>query len=151
MENYNNNVFELYIFRHGRVQSVKLLEETPNSNNDPSRPGKSATVAFIDIRSASKALRNVRTVGSQPIHISYYEPGSAPPPPPSFPPPHNNHGDNKFEASVNSSEPLVAPTQGNLNSNATPNNIAVVTNNCIPNSSGPGMYRQRFSGQHGYD
>ncbi|XP_035714893.1 protein split ends isoform X4 [Folsomia candida] len=124
--------------RHGRIQSVKLLEEV-NSNNG-GRPGKSATIAFIDIRSASKALRNVRTVAGQPIHISYYEPGSAPPP--SFPP-HNSHG----EASVNSSETLVSPSQGNPSSNATTNNNVVVTNNCIPSTPGPGMYRQqRFSG-----
>lgn len=64
--NNNNGVFELP-YRHGRIQSVKLLEEV-NSNNG-GRPGKSATIAFIDIRSASKALRNVRTVAGELILI----------------------------------------------------------------------------------
>lgn len=109
-------------------------------NNNGGRSGKSATVAFIDIRSASKALRSVRTVSGQPIHISYYEPGSTPFPPPSLPP---------TEASVSPPEPLGAASQGN-SANAAPNNIPVVNNNCIPNSPVPGMYRQRFPVQHGY-
>jgi len=39
------------------------------------RGGKNATVAFIDIRSATKALRSVHSMGGQPLQITYHEPG----------------------------------------------------------------------------
>lgn len=59
--------------RHGRVQSVKFLGEDGRGG----KSGGGATVAFIDVRSATKALRAVHSMAGQPLHIQYHEPGSA--------------------------------------------------------------------------
>lgn len=126
--------------RHGPVQNVKLLpEDTSGSGGSVSggnggvRSGKSATVAFIDIRSAAKAFRAVHSMAGQPLDISYHEPGSVPP----------------------RCHPPIDPTP------ETPSDIPVVigkgnTSNCnsnspgLHNSPGPSVYRQqRFPLQHG--
>lgn len=39
---------------------------------------KNATVSFIDIKSAAKALRGTYNLGGQSLHIKYYEPNAVP-------------------------------------------------------------------------
>lgn len=81
IELINQLLLSLLTFRHGRVQSVKMLSE----ENSPAHgvrgmsnggSGHGATVSFIDIRSASKALRAGPTLSGQALQIAYHEPGS---------------------------------------------------------------------------
>jgi hypothetical protein len=137
----------MLICRHGRVQSVKVLsdETTCSSNGGPLRQIKNATVAFIDIRSASKALRNVRSIGGQPIHITYHEPGSVS---------RNSlqplEPQNIVDVPSNPSDSPVTPCQNSINQTVAGIGAGSGTNtNCIPGSTGGVIYRQRFSGQHG--
>lgn len=131
--------------RHGRVQSVKLLSEDTSASaggsisggNGGVRSGKSATVAFIDIRSAAKALRAVHSMAGQPLDINYHEPGSIPP---RCHPPIDPHPIPETPSDI----PVVigqGSTSNNVNSNQSPG---------MHNSPGPSVYRQqRFPLQHG--
>ena len=86
--------FWWYIFlifcSYGRVQSVKLL---PRLKEEDGSTGLSATVAFMDIKSASKAHNMEHKLDERCLSTEYYEPaaipgGSAAPiyaPPPRFP------------------------------------------------------------------
>lgn len=79
-------------FRYGRVQSVKLLprgEECPGDGSSgceagseagsggsagSSSQGASATVAFMDIKSAAKAHATEHTLDERSLTTQYYEP-----------------------------------------------------------------------------
>ena len=75
---------------YGRVQSVKLL---PRLKEEDGSTGLCATVAFMDIKSASKAHNMEHKLDERCLSTEYYEPaaipgGSAAPiyaPPPRFP------------------------------------------------------------------
>ena len=56
-----------FLFRYGKIQSVKLV-----SQKDVERP--SATVAFMDIKSASKAHNTVNKLDGVPVLTEYSEP-----------------------------------------------------------------------------
>jgi len=134
--------------RHGRVQSVKLLSDDklcPN-NGGQLRSIKNATVAFIDIRSASKALRNVRAICGQPIEIQYHEPGSVAS--------HNSIRSTELQTPVDSasisSDSCVVPINNSINQSSPTLGVGSGNNNCIPGPTNAGIYRQVFSGQHGY-
>ena len=77
----------LYYFRYGRVQSVKFLH---NEGDGP----VSAAVAFVDIRSASKAHNAINKCEDRTLKTDYYEPAclggrSIAYPPPTVTPSHN--------------------------------------------------------------
>jgi len=76
---YQNDNLVFFNFRHGRVQSVKLLSEDSSPSNGvrslATGNGQRATVSYIDIRSASKALRAGPTLSGQTLQIAYHEPG----------------------------------------------------------------------------
>ena len=143
-----------YCFRHGRVQSVKFLSDDSSSavsaisgGNCGVRTGKSATVAFIDIRSAAKALRSVHSMAGQPLQISYHEPGSVPPRIIQASE-HSSPGDSIAATAANetSTNPVSSVPAGNTSGVSGPG----ITNGPNPNVSGPCLYRQqRFPVQHG--
>lgn len=64
-------------YRYGRVQSIKLL---PGSGGS-----LCATVAFMDIKSASKAHNSEQKLDEHVLSTEYYEPSSYTAPQPRFP------------------------------------------------------------------
>ncbi len=142
-------------FRHGRVQSVKLLSDETSSSpsgGNGVRGTSSATVSFIDIRSASKALRAVPTLSGQPLQITYHEPGSVPSSRGTLPPdplssPARILGDSVSSVTINSE------ISGAPNSSNTPTQPPPPQGNSNgpggPPGSGAGNSYRRFPMQHG--
>ncbi|XP_060804882.1 protein split ends isoform X2 [Amyelois transitella] len=68
--------------RYGRVQNVKLLGRTESANAIPAPSGGSsgvcATVAFMDIKSASKAHNAEHVLDERTLTTEYYEPAAIP-------------------------------------------------------------------------
>lgn len=63
--------------RYGKVQSVKILPRSKteeSNNNNGSSSSVSATVAFIDIRSAAKAHNSENKIEERTLKTDYYEP-----------------------------------------------------------------------------
>lgn len=58
--------------RYGRVQSVKVLAK--NKEDEVNTNGLCATIAFIDIKSASKAHSGDNKVDERTLKTEYYEP-----------------------------------------------------------------------------
>ncbi|XP_033609160.1 protein split ends isoform X5 [Cryptotermes secundus] len=89
-ENIREDRIREHFKRYGRVQSVKLL---PRLKEEDGSTGLCATVAFMDIKSASKAHNMEHKLDDRCLSTEYYEPaaipgGSAAPiyaPPPRFP------------------------------------------------------------------
>ena len=55
-------------FRYGKIQSVKFIED---------ENGKAAIVAFMDIKSASKAHSSSNEIGGNVVHTEYSEASGA--------------------------------------------------------------------------
>ncbi|KPJ18739.1 Msx2-interacting protein [Papilio machaon] len=67
--------------RYGRVQNVKLLGRMENANagaNGTTISGFCATVAFMDIKSASKAHNAEHVLDERTLTTEYYEPAAIP-------------------------------------------------------------------------
>ncbi|XP_045775144.1 protein split ends isoform X9 [Maniola jurtina] len=67
--------------RYGRVQNVKLLgrmESASASSNASANSGVCATVAFMDIKSASKAHNVEHVLDERTLTTEYYEPAAIP-------------------------------------------------------------------------
>lgn len=65
----------LLVIRYGKVQSVKILPARIGENaNNSSGNTVCATVAFIDIRSASKAHNGENKIEDKTLKTDYYEP-----------------------------------------------------------------------------
>ncbi|KAJ2945658.1 hypothetical protein O0L34_g491 [Tuta absoluta] len=67
--------------RYGRVQNVKLLGRTETATAGPNGvavSGVCATVAFMDIKSASKAHNAEHVVDERTLTTEYYEPAAIP-------------------------------------------------------------------------
>ncbi|XP_045451498.1 msx2-interacting protein-like [Melitaea cinxia] len=67
--------------RYGRVQNVKLLGrmESPSATtNGSANSGVCATVAFMDIKSASKAHNVEHVLDERTLTTEYYEPAAIP-------------------------------------------------------------------------
>ncbi|XP_049875909.1 protein split ends-like [Pectinophora gossypiella] len=67
--------------RYGRVQNVKLLGRTENATTGPNGvavSGVCATVAFMDIKSASKAHNAEHVLDERTLTTEYYEPAAIP-------------------------------------------------------------------------
>ncbi|KAG1661257.1 Protein split ends [Nymphon striatum] len=67
-----SNVLLLLSDRYGRVQSVKVLSK--NKEDEVNTNGLCATIAFIDIKSASKAHSGDNKVDERTLKTEYYEP-----------------------------------------------------------------------------
>lgn len=72
-------------FSYGRVQNVKLLGRTENTNacasavtSASATAGLCATVAFMDIKSASKAHNAEHVLDERTLTTEYYEPAAIP-------------------------------------------------------------------------
>lgn len=70
----SNNIDYLffYIFRYGRVESVKILPKRGSEG------GVAAFVDFVDIKSAQKAHNSVNKMGDRDLRTDYNEPGTIP-------------------------------------------------------------------------
>ncbi|CAG9564677.1 unnamed protein product [Danaus chrysippus] len=67
--------------RYGRVQNVKLLGRMENASantNAVANSGVCATVAFMDIKSASKAHNVEHVLDERTLTTEYYEPAAIP-------------------------------------------------------------------------
>lgn len=144
---YDPTFFLSDFSRHGRVQSVKLLSEDTSGSaggsisggNGGVRSGKSATVAFIDIRSAAKAFRTKASLAGQALDITYHEPGVTPQ---RCHPPKDSH-----PSDTPSDIPVMIGQGSTSNNNVGSNQSPGMHSN---NSPGPSIYRQqRFPLQHG--
>ncbi|XP_021929179.1 msx2-interacting protein-like [Zootermopsis nevadensis] len=74
-ENIREDRIREHFKRYGRVQSVKLL---PRLKEDDGSTGLCATVAFMDIKSASKAHNMEHKLDERCLSTEYYEPAAIP-------------------------------------------------------------------------
>ena len=61
--------------RYGRVQSVKFL--APKKGGPANQPDEGATVAFMDIQSANKALSVEHKFEDRVLRTNYYDPSGS--------------------------------------------------------------------------
>lgn len=60
-----------FLFRYGRVQSVKILSKKSDDVGDGS---EAATVAFMDIKSANFAFNSEHKFDDRVLRTNYYDP-----------------------------------------------------------------------------
>ncbi|XP_030745422.1 protein split ends-like isoform X3 [Sitophilus oryzae] len=75
-ENIREDRIREHFKRYGRVQSVKLLPRVPEEK--ASEVSMACTVAFMDIKSASKAHNAELKIDDRTLNTEYYEPAAIP-------------------------------------------------------------------------
>lgn len=69
--------FDLFCYSYGRVQSVKLLPRV-TTKEETGEITMACTVAFMDIKSASKAHNAELKIDDRTLNTEYYEPDAIP-------------------------------------------------------------------------
>ena len=72
-KNKISNLFFIFYFRFGRVQSVKILGK---KSEDDCSSGAAATVAFMDIKSANIAFNAEHKFEDRVLRTDYYDPSA---------------------------------------------------------------------------